>query len=83
VLARAQADAPAAATFDARESALLDYALALTRRPGTIREEDLAALRAAGLDDGEILDAAHVAAYYAYANRIASGLGLQTEPYRR
>lgn len=43
---------------------------------------DVDGLRAAGLDDAEVLDTVHVAGYYAYANRIADGLGLALEPYR-
>jgi alkylhydroperoxidase family enzyme len=39
-------------------------------------------LRAAGLGDRDILDVAEVAAYYAYANRIADGLGVELEPAR-
>lgn len=45
--------------------------------------EDVDALRAAGLDDGEILDANQVTAYFAYANRVADGLGIDLEPWRR
>ncbi len=36
-------------------------------------------LRAAGYDDGEILEINQVAAYFAYANRMVLGLGCSTE----
>ena len=42
-------------------------------------EADVAALRAAGWDDGEILEINQVAAYFAYANRTVQGLGVTTE----
>jgi len=45
-----------------------------------MRREDLEPLRAAGLDDRAILDAAMIVAYYAYVNRLASGLGIELEP---
>ncbi len=42
---------------------------------------DVDALRSAGFSDRDILDIVEVVAYYAYANRIADGLGVQTEPW--
>lgn len=66
--------------MDARERALVDYALKLTRTPWEMREEDLAPLRDAGLGDREILDLAMIACYYAYVNRLADGLGVELEP---
>jgi uncharacterized peroxidase-related enzyme len=66
-----------------QERALLRYALKLTMTPSDMAPRDVQQLRDAGLDDGEILDAAHVVAYYAYANRIADGLGITVEPYRQ
>ncbi|MYG89331.1 MAG: hypothetical protein F4190_12545 [Acidimicrobiales bacterium] len=42
---------------------------------------DVDALREAGFSDRDILDITEVVGYYAYANRIADGLGLQTEDW--
>jgi uncharacterized peroxidase-related enzyme len=64
--------------LDAREAAAVRYAEKLTRAPATIEAADIEALRAAGLDDGEILEVNQVASYFAYANRTASGLGVTT-----
>ena len=64
-----------------RERALLDYAAKLTRTPGTMRESDLEPLRSAAISDRDILDANLVAAYYAYVNRIADGLGVRLEAH--
>ncbi len=36
-------------------------------------------MRVAGLNDGEILELNQVAAYFAYANRTVTGLGVSTE----
>jgi uncharacterized protein YciW len=36
-------------------------------------------MRAAGFDDGEILEINQVVAYFAYANRTVLGLGITTE----
>jgi uncharacterized peroxidase-related enzyme len=71
----------ASAPLSDRERALLDYAAKLTRTPGRMVESDLAPLRAAGLSDGDILDAALVVGYFAYVNRIADGLGVQLDDY--
>jgi len=71
------------AKLTAETKALLDYAAKLTLRPGEMQENDVAALRAAGYTDRAILDAAQIVAYYAYVNRIASGLGVGLEDYWR
>ncbi len=40
---------------------------------------DIDALRAAGFDDGEILEINQVTAYFAYANRMVLGLGIDID----
>ena len=60
---------------------MLDYAVKLTRTPGDMERADVDALRAAGFSDRDVLDIAEVTAYYAYANRIADGLGSTTEDW--
>ncbi len=69
------------APLGARQRALLDYSAKLTHTPWEMTEEDLAPLRAAGLSDRDILDANLTVAYYAYANRIAQGLGVALDGY--
>jgi len=59
--------------------AAVDYALKLTRTPSNMGQSDIAALRAAGFADGEILEINQVAAYFAYANRTVLGLGVSPE----
>jgi uncharacterized peroxidase-related enzyme len=68
---------PASAPLPRRPRALVDYALKLTRQPQSITADDVAELRAVGLDDRSIHDAASVIAYYNYVNRMASGLGIE------
>jgi len=58
---------------------MLDYALKLTRTPSAVTRDDVAALREAGLEDRDVLEIAEVTGYYAYVNRIASGLGVELE----
>jgi uncharacterized peroxidase-related enzyme len=65
--------------LSSRERALLAYADRLTLAPATVRREDVAALRAAGLDDRGIHDACAIVAYFAFVNRIADGLGVELE----
>ncbi len=62
-------------------TAMLEYAVKLTRSPAKISRADVQALRRAGFTDRDILDIAEVTAYYAYANRIADGLGVIEEPW--
>ena len=64
--------------FDGRELALLRYAEKLTLTPGDMVEADVEALRASGLDDGEILEANQIIGYFNYVNRCLNGLGVTT-----
>ena len=75
IRAALEAGAPERA-FAGRELALLGYALRLTTDPASLTEAHIRALRHAGLDDGEILEANQAVAYFAYANRTVLGLGI-------
>ena len=65
--------------FEGRELAALRYTTLLTESPGSVSEADVQVLRAAGYDDGEILEINQVTAYFAYANRTVLGLGITTD----
>jgi len=65
--------------FTAKEQLGLAYARKLTVTPGQIESADVNALREAGFEDGEILELNQVAAYFAYANRTVTGLGVNSE----
>lgn len=65
--------------FDPRLEAICGYARRLTQSPGEMDESDLARLRTAGLDDGEILEVNQVTSYFAYVNRTVLGLGVTTK----
>ena len=60
---------------------MLLYATKLTSTPADVTAEDVAVLRRAGFTDRDVLDIVEVTAYYAYANRIADGLGVTDEPW--
>ncbi|MEM7264144.1 MAG: alkylhydroperoxidase, partial [Planctomycetota bacterium] len=62
-----------------RQRALCEFAEKLTRTPGAMRPDDLEALRAAGLDDGEILEVTHVVGYFNHINRVADAHGVDPE----
>ncbi len=72
------ADDPAAA-FERPALAMMRYARALTLAPASLTEAAVAALREAGLDDGEIHEVNQVVSYFAYANRTVLGLGVTTD----
>jgi len=69
------------AGLSAKRTAMLAYAVKLTEIPAATTDADVDALRDAGFSDRDILDITEVVGYYAYANRIADGLGLQTEDW--
>ena len=65
--------------FTMREQSGLAYARKLTDTPGQMDVQDIHMLRQADFDDGEILELNQVAAYFAYANRTVTGLGVNTD----
>ncbi|MDA4844734.1 carboxymuconolactone decarboxylase family protein [Hoeflea poritis] len=65
--------------FSGAELALLAYARKLTLEPGAMVEDDVRHLRAAGFDDGQILEANQIIGYFNYVNRSLNGLGVTTE----
>ncbi len=67
------------APLSARERAIADHAVLLTRNPGGVTAADVDKLRAHGLDDRAILDVTLEAAYFNFINRVATGLGVSQE----
>lgn len=63
------------AALDERQSAILRFAVKLSRTPCEATPEDMAALRAAGLDEAEILDLILATALFGWANRLMHTLG--------
>ncbi len=66
---------PQTAGTTARERAIVKLSIDLTVRPGAMTAEDIAALKAQGLTDGEVLDLIHSVAIFAWANRLMLNLG--------
>ncbi len=63
-----------------RWNAIVDAAAALTATPLVFGPEHVARLRAAGLDDVEIADVIHGAAFFNWANRLMLSLGRPVAP---
>jgi len=66
---------PRGAGTTAREQAIAQFSIALTERPDAIGPGSLRALRAAGVNDAELLDLIHAIAIFAWANRLMLNLG--------
>lgn len=58
---------------------MLAYVDKLTRTPAAIGQADVDVLTAAGFSAAAVLDICQVAAYYAFVNRLADGLGVELE----
>jgi len=71
-------DAPES-VFEGRELALMQYGKKLTLSPASMEIGDVVALKNAGFDDGEILEANQIIGYFNYVNRLLNGLGVTTE----
>ncbi len=77
-IAEVRRDASNLQLDDERLAAIVAYAVALTRTPGSVERVDLERLGTVGLTDLDILDLNNIVAYYNYINRVANGLGLRS-----
>lgn len=66
-----------------KDIAMLAYAEKVTQEPCGATRDDVEELRRVGFKDPDILDIVQVAAYYAYVNRLACGLGVELEAPRK
>ncbi|MBP2167865.1 putative peroxidase-related enzyme [Erwinia toletana] len=64
-----------AETLGARDAAIYRFARNLSAAPAEATPEDIAALRAVGMDDHEIIDLIHAIAIFGWANRLMHVLG--------
>src|SRR6059058_279942 len=71
------------AGLTAREVALLDFAVKLTKNPSGVRRDDLDALRGHGFTDEQLVDAVQCVGYFNFINRVLDGLGVDPEPSMR
>ena len=65
------------APLDARQRAMLDFAVLVTTASGTVEESDRDTLRQAGFSDRDIWDIASVAAFFNMTNRVASAIAMK------
>ncbi|NBJ12852.1 alkylhydroperoxidase domain protein [Microvirga arsenatis] len=71
-------DEGAEAYIDPRWNAIINASVALADTPITFGDEQIEALRVAGLDDLEIVDVINGAAFFNWANRLMLSLGEST-----
>ncbi len=57
----------------------MHYAVKLSLEPWNVTESDIQKLREVRLSDRDIVDANQVISYFAYANRVTDGLGVELE----
>lgn len=60
---------------------LCDYAVKLTLMPGCVDESDIVQLKEAGFSEQQITIAVQVIGYFNYINRVADGLGVESEDW--
>ena len=65
------------AELDARQRAMLDFAVKVTTASATVEEPDRQALRDVGFTDRDIWDIANVTAFFNMTNRVASALSMR------
>ena len=60
---------------------MLTFSVKLTNEPRNMEITDIKKIHEVGFSDRDILDIVEVTAYYAYANRLADGLGVAIEDW--
>jgi uncharacterized peroxidase-related enzyme len=65
--------------LSARETAICDLAIKVTKDPHSVSDDDVEGLRTLGLDDHEILEAIEVAALINATNRVCISLGVPVD----
>ena len=60
---------------------LCHFAIKLTSHPNSIQRDDIDSLRGLGLSDRQINIAIQVISYFNYINRVANGVGVESEPF--
>lgn len=68
------------AKIDARQRAMLDFAVKLTEASAKVEEADRQILRDHGFSDRDIFDIASVAGFFNMTNRVASGIDMRPNP---
>ena len=63
------------APVDPEMKQLLSFAEKLARDASQMTPDDIASLRLAGFSDRALLDAAHVAGFFSYMNRVVQAFG--------
>lgn len=71
---------PRKAEIDARQRAIVDFAMKVALESATLEDADFAALRAHGLDDEDAWDIGAIAAFFALSNRMANLAGILPNP---
>lgn len=61
------------------ERTMVAYTRKLTRTPGEMTEDDVHALRAAGLSDEQVLSVNLIGSLFNFMTRLADGLGVEVE----
>jgi len=62
------------ADLSRRERLIAEFAVKVTRAPNACSPADIEALRAAGLEDGDVLSLVEIIAYYNMSNRLFEAL---------
>ena len=76
--ASARGEVPCALLSTA-DAAIIAFVRKLTRASSTMTESDVIVLRGEGLTDRAIYDVTAIAAFFAFVNRVVSGLGVPLE----
>ena len=69
------------AELSEQRKTMLNFVVKLTNAPKNMEIQAISKLREVNFSDRDILDIVEITAYYAYANRLADGLGVAVEDW--
>ena len=65
------------ADMDPQTRGMLDFAVKLTKEPGSMKKEHIDGLKALGLSDEQVLSTVLITCSFNFFNRLANGLGVE------
>ena len=67
------------ADLDPQTRAMLDFAVLLTREPGSVQKRHVDELRGVGLTDEQVLSVVLITCHFNFMTRLADGLGVELD----
>jgi uncharacterized peroxidase-related enzyme len=71
---------PSNAPLEPQDKAMIGFAVKLTRKPSSVKREDLDVLSQHGFSEEQVVDIVLIACTFNFMDRLADGLGVELDP---